>query len=484
MRLKRLLGTGALASIPQVIDFATRFGRTIILAHMLSPVEFGISVAYMVLVAVAQLASDFGIEKFLVSRRAGEDAETLGAAHALLVIRSLIVTAAIFTSAPYIATLFGAPGHASGFRWVAAIMLMRDFEHLEMTQIRREFRYRPGAIVKLSSQILAFASVYPATLVFGDHRAMLVSIAVSAVVHVLASHLVAQRPYRLTLNRKILREAMSYGLPLTVSGIGIAANSQLDRALVSHWLGLGVLALYAVILNLATVPVALVLGILSSIGVPLLAQAGNGSGARKEAYRVTVWVHATIAAAYSLFVATTLGWLTPIVFGKNFIVSSSVQVLISLIVWVRLNRGAPNLLMLADGDTGRLMIANLISGIGLVLAILVLPFESELSTILLCTLVGEILSFVTLLRSVKRTMGSTVALGFDQLALSSITALAAVLSVSLVSPAPSWQWGGVLSIGFVAIATQGLFGIRRFLLRDDLLINLIGTTDHPPSDVE
>jgi O-antigen/teichoic acid export membrane protein len=474
MRIRRLLEIGGLASIPQVVDFATRFGRTVVLAHMLTTVEFGVSVAFTVAVTIAELASDFGVNKFLLSRRAGGDADALAAVHTLLLLRGIVISGAMLSFSHYIAQLFGAPGETAGFRWVAAILLIRNFEHLEMVQITRDFRFRRGATAHLSSRLCAFVVVYPAALLFRDHRAMLASLLVSAVVYVLASHLLAKSPYRLVVrDRRIIREALSYGLPLTLNGIGIAASSQVDRALVSHWLGIGSLALYAVILNLSTVPVALMLGVLSSLGLPFLARAAGHSERGHDVFIGILWLCAVVAAAYAVFTASTLGLLVPLVFGRTYEVPLGAQLLVALVAWARINKGAPGLLLLVEGDTGRLMIANLASGIGPIMSAALLWAVPRLEVAVACVLAGEIVSLAVLLQCARRRAAVAFFVVIAQIGWSLVPP--AIVSLGLWSFSTiglGWRVGLLSTATLIALA-QALYGFRRYFRGGELLSGML-----------
>jgi O-antigen/teichoic acid export membrane protein len=467
---RRLLGAGSLASLPWVVDFATRFFRTVLLAHFLSPSELGVAVAINVLLAVAWLLSDLGIDQFLLSRPPGDEAESLAAGHSLHLAKGLFISVVIVAAAPAIAPLFGAAGRVAGFRWCAVILLIHAFAHLGVKQAQRDFRYLPEAKTVLLSRIAGFAVVYPAVLIFHDYRAMVASLLVSAIVACVSSHLFARTPYRLTLtNRRMLREAILYGLPLTANGLGIAANSQLDRAVVSYWLGLATLAAFAVILNLAAAPISLALGVLTTIGLPFLTQARNRTEFRGIGYMGVLWIHAVIAAAYSAFVAATLGTLVPWVYGANYHVGQLTQFLIAVLVWVRLNRGAPTLQMLAASDTARLMAGNLASGSGLVLAALALPFLPRLDTALAGILAGDVLSLAYMLHAAARHAGGgQVVAQVRELCWSFAPAIACA-AAALAAPGNIAARLAIFGIAAAAIAAHALLGYRRYFLRSGLL---------------
>ena len=58
----------------------------------------------------------------------------------------------------------------------------------------------------------------------------------------LVSHLVAERPYRLVLDREIMAESLRFGWPLLVNGVLLFVVFNGDRVIVGHGLGMATLA--------------------------------------------------------------------------------------------------------------------------------------------------------------------------------------------------------------------------------------------------
>lgn len=481
MVLKSLLGLGALASAPEIVDFASRFGRTIILARLLSPAELGICVAIGVVLTIGYLVSDIGLDKFVMSHPRGDDQQVLAAAHQLQVVRACILAVIIFGTAPWIAQFLGAPDDAATFRWCGGIVLLHGFVHLEIMQVQRDFRYAPAAAAKLLARLAAFAAVYPAARGFGDHRAMTLSLFLDATVYVAASHLFARTRYHVVAtDRRIVREAIAYGLPLTLNGMGIAANSQFDRGLVSYWLGLETLALYAVILNLAIIPISVIGGILGPLGLSFLMRTRNDANSASDSYLLLVWVYAIVSAAYAVFVAGTLDILVPLIFGQKYMVPSLIHALITMIAWLRINRGAPTAMMLVHGDTRRLMAANLVAGCGLVLSAVLLQVIPRLETVLFCLLLGDILSLVFFFRwAWRRGIAQTRAVLRD-LWWSFVPAALASVGVFLLSPQGLWGRAVIFCGPALVISALLILGFRHHIVRNGLALTL-GRPKHDAS---
>jgi O-antigen/teichoic acid export membrane protein len=466
MLIKKVLGVGALASVPEIVDFATRFGRTIILARLLSAGELGVCVAIGVVLTIGYLVTDIGLDKFVISYPPGDDREVLSAAHQLQVARASLLAVIIFGLAPWIAQVLNAPAHATTFQWCGAIVLIHGFAHLEIAQVRRDFRYAPEAIAKLLARVVAFLAVYPAARIFQDSRAMVLSLVLDALVYVLASHVLARTSYSIfTRHRRISREAITYGLPLTLNGMGIAANSQFDRGLVSYWLGLETLALYAVLLNLAIIPISLIGAILGPLGLSFLMRAADDGGPSSPSYYALVWVYAIVSTTYAVFVAATLDLLVPLIFGQKYAVPPLLHALVTMIAWARLNRGAPTGLMLVHADTARLMAANLIASCGLILSVALLAIAPNLATVLTCLLLGDALSLALFFWWARRwTLFQKHEVGID-LCWSMFAALLASLAVFVFPSHNVWWRFAAVSAPILVLGAHIILRSRRHLAR-------------------
>ncbi|MGA7383908.1 MAG: oligosaccharide flippase family protein, partial [Methylocella sp.] len=90
-RLKLWAGRISWAAVPPLVLFAARFGRTVILSRLLSPGEFGIAVAITIVITTAEVATDVGLEKFVILKSAADARRALAAAHALMIFRGLLM---------------------------------------------------------------------------------------------------------------------------------------------------------------------------------------------------------------------------------------------------------------------------------------------------------------------------------------------------------------------------------------------------------
>ena len=225
---------------------------------MLAPAEFGAAVAIITVLVLARLVTDVALDRFVI---VNSSPKALPVAHLLSAIRGVVVALALVIAAPGVAALFGIPDDAGSFVFTAALAAVGGFSHLGIKQIQSSYNYGPEGVSQLGASLASIAVLFPAINVLHDHRSdPRQPRQPRSVIYLVLSHALARTSYKMSHEKTVLREALTFGLPLTLNGIGLAIIYQLDRFMIGHWVGVVELAKYAVIQSLALVPTNLILG--------------------------------------------------------------------------------------------------------------------------------------------------------------------------------------------------------------------------------
>lgn len=429
-----------------LITFAARFGRTVILSRLLVPGEFGITVAITIVITTAELATDVGLDKFVLLKSAADARQALAAAQALQIFRGLLLTAAIAVLAVPAVTFFGIPQAVASFKLAALVPLVRSFWHLGIKQIQRDYNYRAEALAVTASSVagLAVAALAAAT-ILPDHRAIILAFLVEAAVSVAASHILAHAPMRVIPDRETLRQSLAYGLPLMLNGAALALITQADRIVVGRFFGMDILGVYAVVMGLAMAPASLLLQITGSVSMSMLVRSRDTPKRYLETYLWLSWLYAFIAFGYAALIGLTLDVLVPFVFGKAYAVGTDTVILISAIVFLRILRGGgPTIALLVSGATTRLTLANLMSVFGIVTAAALAQVHPVLTSVLAGVLFGDVLTTVLLQRAAIARIPNGIGSLWRCLAVAG--AGVAILTTTLrILPDPSWTNRGIVA---------------------------------------
>ncbi len=453
------------AAVP-FVKFMAKFGRTFILSRLLAPGEFGIAVAITIVIGTAELATDVGLDKFILLKSAADARHALAAAQALQIFRGLLLCAAIAVLAVPAVTFFGIPRAVASFEFAALVPLVGSFGHLGIMQIQRDYDYRAAALAITASSItgLAVAALAAAT-ILPDHRAIILAFLAEAAVYVAASHILADAPMRVIPDCKTLRQALAYGLPLMLNGTGLALISQADRMVIGRFFGMDILGIYAVTMSLAVAPTSLLLQTTIGLGMAMLARSRDTLKRYLETYLWLTWFFAFLAFGYAAFVGLTLDVLVPLVFGKVYAVGTDTVILISAIVFLRILRGGPTVALLVSSATTRLTLANLMSVFGIAAATALARAHPVLASVLAGVLFGDVLTMVLLQwGAIARVPDGTGSLWCLAVAGAGVAILTTTLRLL---PDPSWTNRVIIAAsGALPAAILGWGVLWRWRLRE------------------
>jgi len=208
-----------------------------------------------------------------------------------------------------------------------------------------------------------------------DHRIILVSLGCETFLLVTLSHWLSPIRYECRAAASTAREVLRYGLPLTANGLALALISQADRILVAGTLGVETLAVYAVVVGLALTPISPLFEIFGTLGMSMMVRSKASTDEQLASFAWLMWLFSLLAFTYAAFVGLTLDLLAPLIYGPHYAVPQTWRVFITLTVFLATYRGAHTVLLLTQGHTGKLAIANATDDS----ACLPLPWQSGLS---------------------------------------------------------------------------------------------------------
>ena len=250
------------------------------------------------------------------------------------------------------------------------------------------------------------------------------------------------------------------GVPLMINGIGLALYSQLDRILIGHWFGVDTLATYAVILNMAVVPITLIHRVFGTMGLTYISSRKIDNRVLPNDYLALVFLWGVTATSYTLFVAITLDVLTPLIFGAHFGVSPLAQLSIMVMAFCQVAKGSAITFFLATEKTRTLSLLTLCGGFGLGLAFILVHWWPRFEVVLMGIAAGDLLSYALSYIASSGWLGSQRVASFKDTARALAVLAALVLAFGMNSELTVAARCTVLGAGLIAIGAQLAFGLR------------------------
>ncbi|MBW1913957.1 MAG: lipopolysaccharide biosynthesis protein [Deltaproteobacteria bacterium] len=274
-------------TILRIVNRSLDFVRTIVLARLLSPYDFGLAAIGFIAISMLETFSQTGFQTALISKK--QDIESyLDTAWTVSVFRGILLFAIMLFSAPLVALFFNSPDAEWVVRIIAFSLLISGFQNIGVLFFQKElefdkqFRFEfSGAVVNFLITVglaLLLRNVW--ALVLGGLAANLFRLAISYMLH----------PYRpsVRFNREKFLEMFSFGKWVFISSIVIFLSRQGDDAFLGKLLGITALGFYQLAFLIGNIPASEIGGVISKVAFPAYVKLQTSPDKLKEAYLRTV----------------------------------------------------------------------------------------------------------------------------------------------------------------------------------------------------
>lgn len=442
--------------------------RNLIVARMITVEHYGIAATFAIAVSIAEMMSNFGLRQQIVQSAEGEDARFQAGLQGFSLLRGVAAGAALFLLAGPMSDFLNIPEVAWAFQIMALVPVMNAAVHFDVQRLTRAMRFWPMVLTGTVPQLFALLAIWPLSLWFGDYRIMLYSILVQSALTLVTSHIVAESPFRMVLDRALIRKSVAFGWPMLVNGALLFAVFQGDKLLVGRELGMAVLAIFAMGMTFTLTPTLLMAKSAQNFFLPQLSAAGRAddSFAFDSLARAVVQVGLLNGVLLVAAIVVLGGPLVDLLLGDRYAPLQGILTSLAVLMAFRVFKSGSTVVALSRGQTSNAMLANLLRVASLPVVWWVLTQGGGLRDLILVATLAEVAGFALSLALVQRRLD--VALG--PVALSLILTLAFLLLAGAgewFALAPAMLWP-VLAVA-LALLIWSMRDLRLYLGRGDMV---------------
>lgn len=235
----------------RIVDRLFRFTRTIVLARLLAPKDFGLFAIAVLALSLLDTFSQTGFRQALIQKK-GEVKSYLNTAWTIGLIRGLVIAGALFLVAPSAASFFDAPAAESIIKVIGISIILQNLTNISVIYFDKNLEFHKYFIYMSLGTIadlvvaLSIAIIYRSVwaLVFGRLAGEVTKCVISYLIH-------SYRP-RPFLNPQKAKELFTFGKWILGSSILIFIATQGDDLFVGKFLGLETLGFYVLAYKIAT----------------------------------------------------------------------------------------------------------------------------------------------------------------------------------------------------------------------------------------
>ena len=242
------------------------------LARLITPKEFGLVGAAMVVVRFSSIFSRLGVGPALIHAKR-VDSGHLRTAFTLSVVFGAVLTGIIFFSAPVITAFFRMESLPSILRAIAVVFFLQGFGIVGESMLQRNLKFRQLAVIQSASFGFSYCIVGVGLALLGFGAWSLVG------AHVMQAGLGAAllmvfspTPKRPSIEPSICRELLVFSGGFTASRIGEFIALQSYNVVVGRWLGAEALGVYGRAYQLMALPAMLFGQVLDGVLFPAMAK--------------------------------------------------------------------------------------------------------------------------------------------------------------------------------------------------------------------
>jgi len=257
--------------------------RTIVLARLLSPEDFGLFGIAMVSISVLETFSNTGFNAAVIQRQ-GDTESYLDTAWTVSAIRGVVLFLCLFFASPLIAKFFNSSQAESVIRIIAISILLQGFGNIGVLFFQKDLEFRKQFIYEMSGTLVGLFVAIILAITLKNIWALVYGGLAANFVRLFMSYLV--QPYRPKFRFELgkFQELFGFSKWILGSGILLFLITQGDDIFVGKVLGVTALGFYQMAYALSNLPATEVCHVISHVTFPAYSKFQDDLPRLRKAY--------------------------------------------------------------------------------------------------------------------------------------------------------------------------------------------------------
>lgn len=435
--------------------------RNLIVARLISVEDYGIAATFAISMAVVEMMSQLGLQQQIVQAKDGDNTRFQAGLQGFQVLRGVLSGMILFFAAGLIADFLNIPEIAWAYQVMALVPVLTALQHFDIHRLNRQMRFWPVVLTGAVPALISLAAVWPLYLWLGDYRVMLWAIITQIALMTIVSHIVAERPYRLLLDRAIMAGSLRFGWPLLVNGILMFGVFNGDKLIVGRVLGMETLAIFAMGFTLTLTPTLVMAKSAQNFFLPQLSKVDQDTQAGVAQFQhlsmTTLQVSLLNGAILVVAIALLGAFFVQALLGEKYAALIPLLVPMSVLQAMRVAKSGNAVVALSVGHTANAMLANMVRVATLPLVWYALVQGVDLLGVIWIATGGEVLGYFLSLWLLHRRVGTGLRPMFWPIVCLTIFTLVA----AMVSSSFSW----IILSGLILICIMTMTDLRHYIMR-------------------
>lgn len=306
-----------------------------VLAHLLSPREFGLLGIAMIFVNFSERISQVGLGPALVQRSSVTDGHHIAAANTGI-LTGFLIFGLLWIGSPYIAMFFDEPAITSILKVLSVVFIIEGFSMVPDSVLQRELEFRKLMVVENVSYIIGsgIVSIVLALLGFGVWS-LVAGVIVVRVLRAAMLNVMSPQRLRAELRLQETKELLSIGAGFSLGRILNFCALYGDNFVVGRLLGASALGMYTRAYQIMSLPSAYSAQVLDRVLFPALAKKQESKPEIAHAFLQTLEFVSYVSLPFMVMMVLLSDEIVITLLGEKWVGAIPVLRILSLGVFVR-----------------------------------------------------------------------------------------------------------------------------------------------------
>lgn len=313
------------------LRFVTRglgFVRTIILARLLMPADFGLVGIALLAISTLDFLSQTGFQPALI-QKTDTSRPHLDAAWTLLAIRGLALFLILFFSAPTIARFFNMSAVEPVIRVVALSVALSGFRNIGTIFFQKELQFEKHFQYEIAGSLTDIIISIVLAFLLKDVWAIVWGGLAGNITRFIMSYLLSDYRPRAAFDRARLRELFSFGKWVLGTGLVYSVLVQVDSFTIGKLLGPAELGFYQMAILIAFLPSSEISYVVSQVTFPAYSAIQDDSPRLRSAYLDVLRFISLISIPLGVVIFVVASEFTELFLGAKWLpVAGCMQILV------------------------------------------------------------------------------------------------------------------------------------------------------------
>ncbi|MGH9968917.1 MAG: lipopolysaccharide biosynthesis protein [Pyrinomonadaceae bacterium] len=316
-----------------------RFIRSVVLARLLVPEDFGLFGMALTIVAALNALTTIGLEQTIVATQFDTRDELkahLNTVWSAEVIRGLVITLLVSASAFPMSRFYSQPQLRVIIPILGLVILVRGFQNIGLVILRKEISFARIFWYELVTNVAGITLTVALAVVMRNVWALVIGLLLTAALETVLSYVFHSYRPRLTFERIALRRALNLGKFVLAIAIASYVTTMADNVMVGRLLGTGALGNYSLAYNVASAPISVLVFALGKVLFPAYAEITAQRPKRLElAFTKVFSISSMILLTITVPLFLLAGEIVQLLFGGRWTTAGTVLRILALSIPLR-----------------------------------------------------------------------------------------------------------------------------------------------------